>query len=119
MNYQMDREAPLARMTVPLYGCPNCDYNLISIKDCICGGTGKVPAEQMIKAYGLILYDMEIPYCHICLNKNRHELFPYSVVNFGSDAEANIKFVYRCCYSHGHDQGWELVNVLTGMPVHL
>lgn len=104
--------------------CQRDTFNMPSPLGCVCGGRGKLTGSQAIEVYGFIPYYIEIPYCHICLNENVDYLFPYAVFDFGGYLddqkqvyEGNAKFIYRCRYDHGHDKGWGLVNIITGLVV--
>lgn len=68
-----------------------------------------------------------MPYCHICLNTKRDEIFPYCLWETGEyrtpDGDLNYKhhkFLYRCYHSHGHEYpGLVFFDVFTGMNIHL
>lgn len=99
---------------LPLYYCKCRSPLFVSPLNCICQGGAKLTRNQAIETYGFIPHSREVPYCHLCLNQNRDELFPYSFIEFGTDDNSNAKFIYRCRTHHGHDRGWELCDIFTG-----
>jgi hypothetical protein len=59
---------------------------------------------------------LQIPQCHICsrFETEDNPLFAYSYL------EGNgFKFIYRCLKGHYHDHGMILIDLQTGLEVHL
>lgn len=93
-------------------GCPTCsDKRYLTEK-------------EAIAVYGCIEPGLELPYCHICLNTSKDELFAYAAITQKMPNNHNRKFhtrfIYRCKQSHGHEYpGWVFFDVFTGMDIHL
>jgi hypothetical protein len=106
----------------PLYRC-HCRRSLSPAESsplsCICQGSGQLTWSEAIEIYGFIPHCREVPYCHLCLNQNRDELFPYSLFDFGEGDNSNVRFIYRCRHHHGHDKGWLLWDIFRGETVKL
>ncbi len=106
----------------PLYRCicqGGMPWVLMPGLGCICEASGKLTRAEAIEAYGCVPHWQEIPYCHVCGNEDREELFPYSFFNFGTEDDTNARMIYRCRHHHGHDRGWILFDIFTGVEVTL
>ncbi len=111
------------------YRCPNCRGSDRGKAYCrTCNGAGSLSESEAVRVYGFIPVGLaELPYCHICLNTNQDEIFPYYFWVSGEyetpEGDLNYKqhrFIYRCKQSHGHEYpGWVFFDVLTGMDIHL
>jgi hypothetical protein len=60
---------------------------------------------------------LQIPQCHICsrFESDDNPLFAYAILQRNDD----YKFIYRCLKGHYHDHGMIVVDLKTGLEVHL
>jgi hypothetical protein len=81
-------------------------------------GRGWLTYPEALKSYGVdsLPLGLQIPQCHICsrFETEDNPLFAYSYL------EGNgFKFIYRCLKGHDHDHGMTLIDLQTGLEVHL
>lgn len=112
------------------YRCLNCQLYRGGCPTC--GGKRYLTEKEALVVYGFIAPGLELPYCHICLNTNKDELFAYAVtvkkvennqefhLAKGTVVDYETKFIYRCKQSHGHEYpGWVFYDVFTQADIHL
>lgn len=107
------------------YRCPRALYYGRCDGCQVCNGRGWITEREALKDYAWVSPSARLPYCHICLNQNEDEIFPYAltdkiIIQPDGNEDHCIHYIYRCRYSHGHEHpDWVFFDIFTDMEVNL